>query len=59
MSSLIEYVGLDVASVGMAVDVLDILVKRAYNRAKRRAYAALLFQTVLFVTGVLAIFWPD
>lgn len=43
---------------GLAVDVLGTIVNRAYDRAKRWAGANLILQAVLFVAGVVAIFWP-
>jgi len=41
-----------------AEEVLVTLVNRAYDRAKRWAGGVLILQVILFVTGVVAIFWP-
>lgn len=45
-------------STGLGIEVLETLVNRAYDRAKRWAGAVLILQSGLFFSGVLAIFWP-
>ncbi len=43
---------------GHALEVLGTLVNRAYDRAKRWAGAWLILQGMLFLGGVVAVFWP-
>jgi hypothetical protein len=43
---------------GLPTEVLETLVNRAYDRAKRWAGAGMILQVVLFGAGVVAIFWP-
>jgi hypothetical protein len=58
MSSDPEPVVVADVSNGLGIDVLETLVNRAYDRAKRWAGAVLILQSGLFVAGALAIFWP-
>jgi|ERR1700693_2342127 len=43
---------------GLPTKVLETLVNRAYDRAKRWAGAGMILQVVLFGAGGVAIFWP-
>lgn len=45
-------------SAGLGIEVLETLVNRAYDRAKRWAGAVLILHSTLFLAGVLAIFLP-
>ena len=44
---------------GVAVEVLETLVNRAYDRAKCWAGAVLLLQIGLYFSGLVAVFWPE
>lgn len=46
------------SSSQLCVEVLETLVNRAFDRAKRWAGAVLILQGFLFVAAVLANFWP-
>ena len=49
----------DIGNAGIASDVLEDLVNRAYDRAKWWAGGVLILQAGLFLSGVVAIFWPQ
>lgn len=59
MTSNVELQRPSASATGVAVDVLETLVNRAFDRAKRWAGAVVALQVTLFAAGVLAIFWPD
>lgn len=58
MSSDTKHIVVPDSTPGLGLGVLETLVNRAYDRAKRWAGALLILQSGLFLAGVLAIFWP-
>ncbi len=58
MSSDAEHIGVGGGGSGLAVDVLEKLVNRAYDRAKRWSPGEYLYFKPGSFAAVLAIFWP-
>ncbi|HEY1051251.1 MAG TPA: hypothetical protein VGE39_15880 [Prosthecobacter sp.] len=58
MSYEAQKAGAAASTSGVAIEVLETLVNRAYDRAKRWAGAVLILQGALYFFGALAVFWP-
>ena len=58
MSEAAQHVAPQPSGAGVAIEVLETLVNRAYDRAKCWGGAVLLLQGGLYIFGVIAVFWP-